>query len=419
MSTAHTRAPATARRANKRPVSKGVLNKGPLPALRAARAELARPALWFVAIAFGAGAWRVAHILGTAVRSYPVATATAVVLFACYAVPFLLLIGIINFLGRQLLALRVLAFAWGALVAVPVAIEGSTAAQNLIAKAVSPAFAADWGPAVGGAAVEETVKAAGVMTIALLAPTRFRTVTDGFVYGALIGLGFQVVENVIFAVNAVAAEGSDSAGPVVATFLLRGLVAGAWSHALFTAIAGAGIAYALTRRRRRAIRAVVAGALLGAAWAFHFALNSPWLSDGFGYGAPGVFLAVLIKGTPALVAGATVIVLAERRDAAYYGRLLTAVNDPRIATPDEIVALVSPLRRLAERRRARHRLGRAGGRAVRRLQRAQANLAVTLARAADRTCGPHEVARDRREVLLRRRELLASLSRWVAARHLP
>ncbi|HLT10940.1 MAG TPA: PrsW family glutamic-type intramembrane protease [Micromonosporaceae bacterium] len=400
-------------------MSRWFANQGPLSALRAARALLARPAVWFVAIAFGAGAWRVAHILGTAVGSYPVATVTAIVLFACNAVPFLLLIGVINFLGRQLVSLRVLAFVWGALVAVPVAIQGGTAAQNVIAKALSPAFAADWGPAVGGAAVEELVKAAGVVTIALLAPTRFRTVTDGFVYGALIGLGFQVVENVVFAVNAVAAEGSDRAGPVVATFLLRGLVAGAWSHALFTAIAGAGIAYALTGRRPPGARAAVAGALVGAAWAFHFVLNAPWLSDGFGYGATGVFLAVLLKGTPALVAGATVIVLAERRDAAYYGRLLTAVNDPRIATPEEIVALVSPLRRLAERRRARHRLGRAGGRAVRRLQRAQAKLAVTLARAAERTCGPYEVARRRREVLLRRRELLASLSRWVAARHLP
>src|SRR5688572_27279534 len=106
MSTAHARAPATARRvnrlANKGPVSRWFANQGPLSALRAARALLARPAVWFVAIAFGAGAWRVAHILGTAVGSYPVATVTAIVLFACYAVPFLLLIGVINFLGRQL-----------------------------------------------------------------------------------------------------------------------------------------------------------------------------------------------------------------------------------------------------------------------------------------------------------------------------
>src|SRR5690606_37822762 len=145
-STAHARAPATARRvnrsANKGPVSRWFTNQGPLSALRAARALLARPAVWFVAIAFGAGAWRVAHILGTAVGSYPVATVTAIVLFACYAVPFLILIGVINFLGRQLVSLRVLAFVWGALVAVPVAIQGGTAAHNVIAKALSPAFAA-------------------------------------------------------------------------------------------------------------------------------------------------------------------------------------------------------------------------------------------------------------------------------------
>lgn len=388
---------------------------------RPALAVLTRPALWLVVILLGFGFWRVGVILGSALESYPRATVTAVALFAAYAVPFLLLIGMIDYLAREPAILRAAAVAWGGVVATSAAIAGGTAAQNLLAKVTSPKIAADWGPALGGAGVEETLKALGVVAIALLAPTRLRGVVDGFVYGALIGLGFQVVENVVFSVNAVAvAEGSDRVGPVLATFLLRGLLGGLWSHALFSAIAGAGVAYALVNRERpAAVRALVGASLLGAAWAFHFLWNSPWLADGFGYGPAGVFLALLIKGAPALAVGATLIVVAERRDAAYYGGLLIRVNDPRIATPDEIVALISPLRRMAERRRARHRMGRAGGRAVRRLQRAQARFAVALACAADRAAGAAEVAQRHRDVLVRRRQLLAPLSRWAAYRHLP
>ena len=66
---------------------------------------------------------------------------------------------------------------------------------------ISPAAASTWGPAVTGAAVEELVKVAGVVAIALLAPRQINSVVDGFVYGALVGLGFQVVENIVFALE--------------------------------------------------------------------------------------------------------------------------------------------------------------------------------------------------------------------------
>ena len=378
---------------------------------------LARPAVWLMLATVGLGAWRLADILHAAVVTYPAATVTAVGLFGLYAVPFLLLIGMIDYLDREPLILRVTALAWGGLVATTAAIAGGTAAANLMAKLGSPQLAADWGPALGSAAVEEILKALGVVAIMLVAPTALRSIVDGFVYGALVGLGFQVVENVVFAINAVAvAEGTDDVGPVAATFLLRGVLGGLWSHALFSAIAGAGVAYAVVGRHRSpAVRALVASVLVGSAWLFHFLWNSPWLADGFGYGAVGVGLALLIKGVPALAVGATLIIVAERREADFYGAVLARLGDPRLASPDEIVALVSPVRRLAARQRARLRMGRAGGRAMRRLQRAQAQLASALAgdKAAVSLAGvPHlvetrEVGRRRRAVLVRRHQMLA------------
>src|SRR6185369_6418393 len=111
---------------------------------------------------------------------------------------------------------------------------------------------------------------------------------------------------------------------------------------------------------------------------------------------------LLVKGIPALLVGVGLVVAAERRESEYYAGLLAGVADHRVATPDEITTLVSPRRRLAARQRARDRLGAAGARAVRRLQRAQARLAVALSRDP-----AGEVPRRRREVLRRRHQLLA------------
>jgi hypothetical protein len=111
---------------------------------------------------------------------------------------------------------------------------------------------------------------------------------------------------------------------------------------------------------------------------------------------------LLVKGIPALLVGVVLVVAAERRQADYYAGMLAAVADPRIASRDEIATLVSPRRRVAARRRARVRLGWAGARAVRRLQRAQAQLAVALSRDPGA-----EVLRRRRDVLSRRHQLLA------------
>jgi hypothetical protein len=126
------------------------------------------------------------------------------------------------------------------------------------------------------------------------------------------------------------------------------------------------------------------------------------MADGFGYGIAGMVLVMLIKGLPALLVGAVLIVAAERREADYYAAMLAGLGDPRMATPDEIAALVSPRRRYAARRKAHLRLGRAGAQAVRRLQRAQAQLAVAVSRDPGA-----EVRRRRRDVMARRHQLLA------------
>ncbi len=357
-----------------------------------------------LAILLVIGGIRIAQVLGKFFVVFPVAAVTAIVLFTAYAVPFVLLVRTVDYLERESVGLRVVAFAWGGVVATSAAIAGGSAVSNLLARMVSPRFTAQWGPAIAGAGVEEVVKVLGVVAIALVARTQIKNIVDGIGYGALIGLGFQVVEDVVFAMNAVAvSSGSDRVGPVVMTFLLRGFLGGLWSHTLFGALAGAGVAYAMVRKdRSRLVRFAVAAALCGSAWWFHFLWNSPLLADGFGYGIVGVLAAMLIKGIPALAVGVVLVVAAQRHQADYYAAMLASVGDHRIATRDEIATLISPRGRAAARRHARTRLGRPGARAVRRLQLAQARLAVSIS-----TEPGVEVCQRRHEVLVRRHELLA------------
>jgi RsiW-degrading membrane proteinase PrsW (M82 family) len=352
------------------------------------------------------GGWRLAAVLRSAFAAYPVATGVAIGLFTLYAVPFVLLLRTIDYLERRPTLLKLGAFGWGGAVATTAAISGGAALEDLLAKTVSPAYAAQWGPAVASAGLEEVVKLLGVVIIALIARRSFTSVIDGFVYGALVGLAFQVVEDVVFAISAVALDGGgDRAGPVAVTFVVRGFIGGLWSHTLFTGLSGAGLAYGLVRTDKPLpVRVAVAVGLFAAAWGGHFLWNSPWLSNGFGFGPLGALAAVLIKGIPVLLVGIVLLAAAERREADYYSALLASMADPRIATDDEIRALVSPRRRFAARRRARARLGWAGARAVRRLQRAQAHLAVALSR------DPGAEVGHRRHDVLGRRHQLAALS---------
>jgi RsiW-degrading membrane proteinase PrsW (M82 family) len=364
----------------------------------------ARPSLWMLTLLLVLGGIRMAGIFQHFFSLYPVAASTATILFLGYAVPFVIVVRAIDFLERQPPVLQAAAFGWGALVATSAAIAAGTALSDILAKLASPRFAAQWGPAVAAAGIEEILKMLGIVAIALVGRRHLNGLVDGLVYGALVGLGFQVTEDIVFAMNAVAiGPGTDQVPPVIATFLLRGFLGGLWSHTLFSALAGAGVAYAVVRRDRPGlVRAGVLIGLLLAAWGFHFLWNSPLLSDGFGFGVLGAIVVMLIKGVPALLFGLALVFAAERREADYYAALLAGVGDPRIATRQEIAALVSPRSRVRARQHARLRLGRAGGRAVRRLQRAQARLAVAISRDPGA-----EVVRRRREVLVCRHRLMA------------
>jgi hypothetical protein len=239
------------------------------------------------------------------------------------------------------------------------------------------------------------------VVIVLIARSQVNSVLDGVVYGAMVGLGFQIVEDVVFAVGAVALAGQgDQVQPVIATFLLRGFLSGVWSHTLFGALAGAGIGYLVVRRDRRPARRIGAALLaFAAAWASHVLWNSPLLGDGLGNGALALLGILLLKGLPPLVLILLLVRRAHDREADYYVERLGTLRDPELITEGELAVLGSGSARSAARRYAAERVGRGGRRAVRRLQRAQARLAVELSRASPATGDQCDEIRLQRKVL--------------------
>ncbi|MBV1852047.1 PrsW family intramembrane metalloprotease [Catellatospora tritici] len=381
------------------------------PTPRPARAlkSLQLPAFWLLGLILLAGLTRLGGILRADLAKFPVATTSAVILFALYAVPFWLFIASMDFLEREPPLLMATAFAWGGAVATTAAIPGNQSVHDLLAKLISPAFAATWGPAIAGPTIEELLKALGVVMIVLVARKQINSVLDGMVYGALVGLGFQVVEDIVYAVNAVSVSGrGDGVGPVIATFFLRGFLAGLWSHTLFTALAGAGIAWFLVRTDKPTWwRAGGLAVGLGLAWLTHFIWNSPLFADGLGSGGAGVLLGMLGKGLPALIMVLALVWVARHREAHFYVAHLAALHDPAIATPGELQIMGHGHLRADARRYGKARCGRAGERAVRGLQTAQARLAVELSRVSHLDPADALLIYCRDEVLAQRQRLVA------------
>lgn len=132
------------------------------------------------------------------------------------------------------------AFLWGAIPAAVLAI-----ALNAIFSA--PFYLLlDSGPAdlVSGGlvapVVEETAKALVLFAILFFWRHELNSLLDGMIYGAMVGMGFAMVENVLYYVSAFQDGGQAAWNGLV---IVRGLVFGL-NHALYTSLTGLGIAAA-------------------------------------------------------------------------------------------------------------------------------------------------------------------------------
>ncbi|HTW16628.1 MAG TPA: PrsW family intramembrane metalloprotease [Nocardioides sp.] len=173
---------------------------------------------------------------------------------------------------HQPFSLIVTAFLWGGVAATfAMAIQGNAAVMNLYAKLFGQEWASAWQAGLTAPFVEETSKFAGFLLLMGLSARLVRTVHDGLLLGAFIGLGFQVFEDTLYAVNAAFANfGTDPVGGAVGTAELR-VATGFLSHPLYSALCCAGLVYligtaAQPRRVGRGIALVAAGVLAHLTW---------------------------------------------------------------------------------------------------------------------------------------------------------
>ncbi|MDA7417600.1 PrsW family intramembrane metalloprotease [Xenophilus arseniciresistens] len=358
-----------------------------------------RAAFWLLALWLVNGLFYTLALFATGFRVVPIAAGLGLVVWSLYTLAFVALFRALDLLEHLPTEAYVLAFAWGGLGAVHLALPANGAIQSLTAKLISPEFAAVWGPALAGPITEEFLKLVGVLLLVLVARNQFQTELSVLVVGAMAGLGFQVVENLSYTVRAALTFPLDNQWlPVLLNLGTRGLLAGLWTHAAYTTLAAYGVAWYLRHTERSlATRLAVAGLCFGLAWFMHFFWNSPWLEDRFSEGPLGLTLLLITKGLPVLAAAAMVWRAAARETGAHLHSLASwFVPERELLRDDEWRRLGSPL----ERWRVRRELGRQHGRRARRLKtRLQREQLRLVMKAGTHGRGAHTL---RHEVAIRR-----------------
>jgi protease PrsW len=324
-------------------------------------------------------------------------------LLAVYTFPLFVLIYRLDLYEREPISLAVGAFLWGAFAATALSLDAA-GWDRVVAQAFGQDFALRWGPALTASLTEEVLKGAGVVLIYLIARDEVDDMMDGFVYGALCGLGFAVVEDVLYFM---AAFGGTPAG-VFRGFYVRVLSSGLYGHVLYTGLTGMGIGYLVSRRRHEPIgkRLLVAGGLFAVGVLGHMLWDSPLLN--VGQDTAGVLtepFLLALKGLPLLVFALLAIRLSRNRERRWLdGALAREIGGEGISYDE-----YRTLRRPRSRRRAVAEMRRRGGRAaaglLKRLEREQVNLAMVASRVS--------AADD--PALVRQRDLCRSLRDALAA----
>ncbi|HEX5938593.1 MAG TPA: PrsW family intramembrane metalloprotease [Actinomycetota bacterium] len=319
-----------------------------------------------------------------------------------YAAPVALVIYFLDLYEREPTPLLAASFVWGAVAATTLSAIANAGWGIVVARLGDPEFASRWTAALTAPFVEEILKGVGIVLIVLIARDEVDDVMDGFVYGALCGLGFAIVEDVFYFV---AVFGGDVGG-VFQGFFIRVIASGLYSHVLYSGLVGMAIGIVVTRRDDRPLEArlLAATPLAGAAVLGHFLWNSPILEFFPAHPWEGeewflIPLATAVKGLPLLLFVVIAVRLAHERERRWLRATLATELGREVLTEAELAILLSPNRRRRARRAMRERAGERAARLLRRLQREQVNLAMVRSR----------VATDTDPALVRQRAVCRSL----------
>lgn len=167
------------------------------------------------------------------------------------------------------------AFVWGAVVATGYSLVFNTTFGIAASGYFQDAFIANQLTAsISAPFAEELTKGTAVMFIFFLFRHEFDNVLDGMLYGALVGLGFAWLENILYYVQAgQAARPGQVITDMAQLAYIRGLLNGVSSHVSYTALTGMG--FGLVRVSRQGIlRWLFVPLFWGLAMFAHFLWNT-------------------------------------------------------------------------------------------------------------------------------------------------
>lgn len=357
--------------------------------------DLQSMVFWVVAILAVYGLIQVTPLLLRGMQTYPAAGMLAVILWGLYAMAFVVVVYRLELFERRSPATVLGALVWGALVCTGIGVVAAPAMHGIVATWLGED--SSWIVAVSAPLIEEPLKVLGVVALALIPGARVRSAADGLFYGAVIGLGFMVVENYLYTMQAAIASGGNF-DTVFQLVILRGVVSGLWSHATLTAIAGAGVGYFFNSTRPGGTRWTVMLGALGAAMVLHAFFDAPLLDT-------NVYAATIAKGIPVFVLLLAVLRVVHTREREILAHLARDTVPDHLVSPLDFALLSHRSIRRHVRTSARKSLGLSGSLAMRQLQQSQ----LALLSAAHEDGMDSERADDATEMVLAAQLALAQL----------
>lgn len=309
---------------------------------------------------------------------------------AAAILPVPLLAGCLLWLGRnnpRPFRYLLFCFGWGALVATGISVWVNTGVGMLLQAQDIESFAgwdrpgqdvvswADFFTAVGSAPIiEELTKALAPLAIFWFRRRHFTGILDGIIYCGMAGLGFAMVENILYLGRGFD-EGESLFGASGAflitgmTFVMRILISG-FAHPLFSSMIGIGLG--LSRRRGPGVGKwfiplvmVLAAMVLHSLWNLIASLGIDILLAGY--------LAVMM---PVFFTVVGIALWLRAGDARLSVTALADYVDAGLLTPPELAALATFRRRSSARLWAKRVAGDPGMKAMREFQRLATRLAV-------------------------------------------
>ncbi|MFN8675755.1 MAG: PrsW family intramembrane metalloprotease [Thermomicrobiales bacterium] len=218
-------------------------------------------------------------------------------------------------------------FAWGAIGAILLSIVASLVFEGVVSDLIGPEFAPGLTIVLGAPLIEETCKGIALLAVLFIARDEFDSTLDGLVYGALVGAGFAMTENILYFGQTYLEGGL---GPFGALVVARAVLGGL-AHPAYTAVTGAALGWARGQYGRGWKRFVVpilgwAGAVgLHMAWNGGLTLTANWLG-----GDPDIVELVAVQALIVLVPAVLVLYVVARLSHRYELAILRRELRPEV-----------------------------------------------------------------------------------------